>query len=419
MKGAGCPACGNSGYKGRVAAFELLPATAAVRAAVAKRAWVEVIRTLALKEGQRPMRQAAVAQVKAGLTTMEEFRQAGLPWTRMPGGRSGKRGRLGRKNGPEDRSMALLALDFHPDKRAAAGGSGAPLAGLDLGTSSLKLVALKREGEGYTLAGLHLQESRTAVETTAGRLGEEAGFPVRDVAIAVPGQDSLVRLCEVPKASPAAFRKNLPLEIEQYLPVNVKESVVDGQILGDSETEAGKMSVVMGAVGSGAARELVRLARHLRVEPRVVDAEALALANMFAHNYAADEAYQGTVCLINAGTRVTYLLIFDGGEIRFSHPVAYAGEAKSGEFVAEIKRCFDYYDSQFPSHGVGRILFGGGDAGLEGLDVYLSGKLGVPVELLDPFRKIKVNSMAPGVNLVRSRAAAFGVAVGLAMRTAP
>ncbi|MEK7474782.1 MAG: ATPase, T2SS/T4P/T4SS family [Candidatus Coatesbacteria bacterium] len=78
MKGAGCPACGNSGFKGRVASFELLPATAAVRAAVAKRARVEVIRSLALKEGLIPMRQAAVAQVKAGLTTPDEFRKGGF-----------------------------------------------------------------------------------------------------------------------------------------------------------------------------------------------------------------------------------------------------------------------------------------------------------------------------------------------------
>jgi len=360
--------------------------------------------------------------------------------------------------------MKMLALNLMPDAATKTKGRGAPLAGLDLGTSSLKVVALERDGKGYALAGLHFRESPDpgedfiyllSADKSAKPLAQEAGFPVRDVAFALSGAKSNIRSCEFPKMSPAAFRKCLPLEIEQYLPVNVKESVIDGQILGDSKTEFGKMDVVLAAGHAEAARILSKVVRHLGCEPRVVDAEALALANMFAYNYGGDRAYRGPVCLINAGRRLTSVVIFEGGEFRFNKPVEIGGEmltkdliaeyrvapdqaealkrdqgdqaqrimetigANLGKIVVEVKRCFDFYETKLsPSHNVGRILLGGGGARLQGFDRFLSDKLSVPVEFLDPFRKIRGAAKAPGAKLADRHGAAFGVAVGLAMRKA-
>jgi len=78
MRGIGCAECKGEGYRGRTPAYELLPVTPAVREAMVKRESVEEIRELAVKEGQRPLRQGAVEKVKNGETTVEQFREAGF-----------------------------------------------------------------------------------------------------------------------------------------------------------------------------------------------------------------------------------------------------------------------------------------------------------------------------------------------------
>ena len=71
-KGAGCDACGHTGFYGRTAVFELMPVTRKIKSAVAADLPIEQIRDLALGEGMKDLRHAALEKVKLGLTTLEE-----------------------------------------------------------------------------------------------------------------------------------------------------------------------------------------------------------------------------------------------------------------------------------------------------------------------------------------------------------
>jgi general secretion pathway protein E len=72
MRGAGCPACRGSGYRGRLGVFELMVVTDDVRDAVASRAPRARLRTLAADAGLVPLRFDGWQKVQAGLTTVEE-----------------------------------------------------------------------------------------------------------------------------------------------------------------------------------------------------------------------------------------------------------------------------------------------------------------------------------------------------------
>ncbi len=72
MKGQGCPTCNGSGYKGRVAIYELMEIGDDLKKTILKGSDATVIKEMALKSGMRSLRQSAVAKMLRGMTTIDE-----------------------------------------------------------------------------------------------------------------------------------------------------------------------------------------------------------------------------------------------------------------------------------------------------------------------------------------------------------
>ena len=70
--GAGCKLCHNTGYKGRLGAFEVLEVSSEIRKLIASKSDAEVINNQAIKEGMRSMLEDAMIKVQKGQTTIEE-----------------------------------------------------------------------------------------------------------------------------------------------------------------------------------------------------------------------------------------------------------------------------------------------------------------------------------------------------------
>ncbi len=76
VKGAGCRECRNTGFKGRVAIFEVMQIDEALRRAFIERVSLDEIRRLALLGGMRTLRQAGIIKVLEGITTVGELVKA-------------------------------------------------------------------------------------------------------------------------------------------------------------------------------------------------------------------------------------------------------------------------------------------------------------------------------------------------------
>jgi type II secretory ATPase GspE/PulE/Tfp pilus assembly ATPase PilB-like protein len=70
--GTGCPACHDTGYKGRTAVSEVMPMSKTLARSVADGEDTRVIRDQAVQEGMRTLRSSAAAKVEGGITTPEE-----------------------------------------------------------------------------------------------------------------------------------------------------------------------------------------------------------------------------------------------------------------------------------------------------------------------------------------------------------
>ena len=71
-KGTGCPACAQTGYRGRIGVFEVLTVSDEMKREISVRASAQQIRELACAEGMVPMRAAGVEMVAMGMTTLAE-----------------------------------------------------------------------------------------------------------------------------------------------------------------------------------------------------------------------------------------------------------------------------------------------------------------------------------------------------------
>jgi type IV pilus assembly protein PilB len=72
FKGQGCATCSETGYKGRVAVYEVMDFSEELKEFVINGASAAEIKGEAIRLGMQTLRMAAVAKLKEGLTTIEE-----------------------------------------------------------------------------------------------------------------------------------------------------------------------------------------------------------------------------------------------------------------------------------------------------------------------------------------------------------
>jgi len=72
-KGKGCDFCSNTGYKGRVALYEVMPVGEVIRDQILQGASADDIKKKAMASGMRTLRMSGLEKVKEGMTTLEEI----------------------------------------------------------------------------------------------------------------------------------------------------------------------------------------------------------------------------------------------------------------------------------------------------------------------------------------------------------
>ncbi len=73
FKGKGCSHCNQSGYKGRIGLYEIMPISPQLRSMIIKGASSDVISKQAIKEGMQTLREDGFEKIKNGVTTVEEL----------------------------------------------------------------------------------------------------------------------------------------------------------------------------------------------------------------------------------------------------------------------------------------------------------------------------------------------------------
>ena len=71
-KGKGCSACNNSGYRGRIALYEVMPLYDEIKEMVLEGASADELKKTAVRLGMDTLRMSGLAKIKSGITSIEE-----------------------------------------------------------------------------------------------------------------------------------------------------------------------------------------------------------------------------------------------------------------------------------------------------------------------------------------------------------
>ncbi len=345
---------------------------------------------------------------------------------------------------------------------------------IDIGTSSIKIVFLKKTGNRYGLekwavlpvgeAGPELspQDRRNVTVSRIAEFLSKEKLLVRNVAGSVSGNQVIVRYVRFPKLSREELMKTIQFEAEPYIPFDIKEVDLSFHVYGEvMEDNQKKMETILAAAKKEAIQSKVDIFNELGLRAVVMDIDAFALSN--AYTMSAEEGTAETVLLINIGAGVTTMSIVHNGIPRVVRDVLIAGNAftkaiqrgmscdiKTAEglksryrllvtaeekektlaenqkemlqvssamtpvakdLLGEIQRSIDFYTSQNPEHVVNRVLLCGGTAELKNLDQYLNRELKLPVEMFNPLKNVFGGETVP-----ENVAPLLAIATGLALR---
>lgn len=345
--------------------------------------------------------------------------------------------------------------------------SSKSLIGVDIGTHSIKVAELEVSRRGAKLnhfsrlmsppgafAGGEL-ESPNLVAEVVGQLHRELASKRKAAATGIWGSASIVKRITIPRMEEDLVGEQVRWEAEQYIPFDLNEINLDFRILknvaGAKEKET--MDLLIVAAKQDAIIKFAEAITDGGLGLEVLDISGFALANCFETNYS--KFVGQSVLLVNIGANLTNFVIVEGGEVIFCRDLAVGGQAytdeiqknlnlspeeaesikisfslgeavppeavevisRTHELVAEeLAAGVDFFSSTTSSAPLGKCYITGGGAKITGLVGFLSKKLGLPLEVLDPFHRIGANSK----NLTSSYLAEVrdfaSVAIGLGLR---
>ncbi len=340
------------------------------------------------------------------------------------------------------------------------------VAGLDIGSSSIKMVELEGKANGFSLVSLGYENlpddtiidgqimELNVVSDVIQSVCNNHQVTAENVVTGVSGHSVIIKNIVLPPMSQDELEESIDWHAEEHIPYDLADVSLDYQITGTTSDSTQVLIAACKRERIDSIRQAVQMAGKT---PVVIDVDTFALQNCYEANYMPDDSQ--VVTLLNIGASTMNVNIVKGTRSLFTRDITVGGsqftdvlqrslglsfqqaeavkrgathvgegvEEKSieplmnnvTEIVAmEIQKTFDFYRATTEDNQtvVRKILISGGGSKLKGLAADLSVRLELPVEVLDPFRNIKVDARKFDPDYLSEIMPEMAVAVGLAMR---
>ncbi|HEX8736833.1 MAG TPA: type IV pilus assembly protein PilM [Pyrinomonadaceae bacterium] len=340
------------------------------------------------------------------------------------------------------------------------------VAGLDVGSSSVKVVELEGKMNSLNLVSLGFENlpDNTIVDGQIMELNtvsdviqnvcNDHQIKAPQVVTGVSGHSVIVKNIVLPPMSRDELEESIDWHAEEHIPYDLADVSLDYHITAENSEST---TVLIAACKRERIDNLKQVIQFAGKQPVVIDVDTFALQNCYEVNYQPNDA--DVVTLLNIGASTMNVNIVQGNRSLFTRDITVGGsqftdvlqrslglsyqqaeavkrgvpDAAEGveekaieplmdnvmEMVAmEIQKTFDFYRATSEDGGIAvqKILISGGGSKLAGLPEELSTRLELPVEVLDPFRQIKVDARKFDPDYLSEIMPEMAVAVGLALR---
>ena len=217
--------------------------------------------------------------------------------------------------------------------------------GLDIGTSSIKMVELKPSGKSHKLLKFGMSpipeglieggeiQDPAALATIIYQLHKDMGIRKKSVCTGIFGGAVIVKKISMPKIEIKYVGEQIKWEAEQYIPFSLSEVNLDYHILRSPESSE-TMDLLLVAAKQDYIIRYFEAVESAGLKCSVIDVNGFALANCFEANYGVRR--NETVAIINIGGGVSNLVIIDNGQVVFCRDIPIGGSLYNMEIAREL-----------------------------------------------------------------------------------
>jgi type IV pilus assembly protein PilM len=343
----------------------------------------------------------------------------------------------------------------------------APLLGLDISSSSVKLVELGRDKAG------NLVLERCAIEPlergwiTDGnvekfdevadamrRVVKKSGTRTKNVAMALPPSAVITKKIILPGGlSEQDLETQVEAEANQYIPFSLDEVSLDFCVVGPSTSSSGDVEVLIAASRKEKVQDRQGLAEAAGLKPLIVDVESYAsrLAAGRLIQALPNQGVDTMVALFEVGAFTTSMQVIRSDEVLYDRDQAFGGaqltqlivrqygfspeeaetKKRNGDLpedydsgvlkpfvesmAQEVGRALQFFFTSTPHNRVDYVMLAGGSAALPGLTDAVTMQTSFPCHLANPFEGMQIGESVREKKM-RREAPSYLTSCGLAMR---
>jgi len=342
-----------------------------------------------------------------------------------------------------------------------------PVIGLDISSTSVKLLELVHQGDGYRVEAYAaeplppnsvVEKNITDVEAVGEairRVTKRSGSRTKFASVAVAGSSVITKVITMPASlSEEEMESQIELEADQYIPYSLEEVNLDFEILGISEDNPDTVDVLLAASRSENVDSRVAAVELGGLTARIVDIEAYTLENAFGliSPQIPGGTDDKTVAVIDVGATMTTLSVLHDGKIIYTRDQVFGGKQLTEEIqrryglsyeeagmakrqgglpdnyvpevldpfkdamAQQVSRSLQFFFSSSQHNSVSHIVLAGGSASIPGVDELIEERVGTSTSIANPFTNMSLLSKVKAQALSND-APALMIACGLALRS--
>lgn len=275
----------------------------------------------------------------------------------------------------------------------------------------------------------------------------------KEVAISLSGHSVIIKKVQLPTTTAEELEESIQWEVEQYIPFDIKDVKIDFQVIGPLKDDPSKMDVLLVAAKTDLINDYMSAVKDAGLVPRIVDIDSLAAGNAFELTHPVSDDQVPMV--VNVGASFMNINILHAGVPLFTRDVPMGGgmytteiqkqvavsfetaeEYKTGKkdpgersekvteimkvvsslLATEAQRSCNFFSATYPDRLVTKVYLTGGASRSAFLKEMLAEKIGVDVEIFDPFEGLTVDEKAVDPSVVAQLNTSATVSIGLALR---
>ena len=338
-----------------------------------------------------------------------------------------------------------------------------PLVGIDIGSSSVKLVELVMSSRKPRLAAWAIEPmpsgaisentiaNPTQVVETISKAITKSGSRAEDAAIAISSSHAITKVLSMPKdMKDYEIEEQVSVEALHFIPYPIEEVNLDFEVMGSSATSPDdENDVLLVACRKTIVDAYVEALEESGLTPKIVDIDTYALERVYRSADPFVASTEELTAIFDIGAITTHMTVVDGDRVLYTRHQSFGSkqllqlvrkeygvgaEEAEGLIVSakppadyyesvllpfskmvsqEISRALQFFYSSSMHSKVDNILLTGGCASLQGLNEEIENEIDFRTKVLDPFNTITL--MGDRDTLERS-SKLLTVATGLALR---